>query len=177
MRRVHVSRGRADRAYVGTAYLGEVGEHEHYNRWYSSIWRSGGRCGGGASAAQSGSAGAGHEDDRGRQRNDFGHGTRSPTTYGCASAAAAERGTIRAADRDAAGDQHERGAKLFGQSCSTREITISMMRRLAAGCSPVNARWWHAEIAKRAARTCQARGDARNACFAVYSTTKSVAFL
>ena len=28
VRRVHVSRGRADRAYVGTAYLGEVGEHE-----------------------------------------------------------------------------------------------------------------------------------------------------
>jgi|HubBroStandDraft_6_1064221.scaffolds.fasta_scaffold01826_4 hypothetical protein len=132
-----VSRGRADRAYVGMAHSKGVKDND-----YRDI-RSRRNCSGSgnSSAGDGGRTATVHDVSCGcaRQSNDFSGDPRGAATDCGASAAATERGAVCAAARDADEDHRERSAELFGR----------------AGYGP--------EIAERAARTFHAESDSRNA--------------
>src|SRR5271170_4489155 len=85
-----VSRRWADRAYVGTAYLGEVGDDDYCNCWYGGIRRGCGRGGGCASAGEGGDIDGDYASGRGGHREDFRRGARSATGDCSAGAIVAE---------------------------------------------------------------------------------------
>jgi hypothetical protein len=145
---VHVSRWRADRAYVGMAHTKEEKNNEHRDNRTSRIRR-------GRSSARVSSAAAGGRPGslcRRRQSNDISRGAGSAAADLGASASAAQSGAICAADRDAVGDQSERGAKLFGNAARSSEITANTTRILIA------------------------QNDMGSACRFMSATTKSVIF-
>jgi hypothetical protein len=114
MRRAHVSRGRADTAYVGTAHTTGVTDDDYRNSWTSSSERKCSGTSGRASSAESGRSAAVRCD--GRQSDDFSRGAGSAETDVHSSEGTAQSRTVRIANRDDAEDQSHGRAKLSGRA-------------------------------------------------------------